>query len=103
MKNTRLSPAGHVTFSDVDSDKSYSADTLQCVHCGQHWAMRPGSGNVRGFCTKCSGPVCGPKCGGKCVPQEQQLENIENGLPADHVPLQVGYTGSNKIWVPGDA
>lgn len=52
------------------------ADTLQCVHCGGHWVPRAGSGTVRGWCPRCSGPVCGPTCAA-CVPFEQRLDRAE--------------------------
>lgn len=52
-------------------------DTLQCVHCGLEFPHCPGSGKIRGFCTRCNGPTCGcAKCG-ECVPMEAQLEILE--------------------------
>ena len=73
--------AGEITISDPGSDKPLSTEaTLQCVHCGRHFRLQPGSGRVRGFCSRCNGPVCGPDCA-ECVPAEQQLENMEAGRP----------------------
>lgn len=60
--------------------------TLRCVHCGGHWVPRPGSGIVRGYCTRCAGPVCGAACAA-CVPLEQMLDNIEKGRPEGFVPV----------------
>ena len=71
--------AGEITIVDPGGDRPLGvAPTLQCVHCGAHFTPQPGSGRVRGFCTRCHGPVCGPGCA-QCVPHEQQLENLEAG------------------------
>ncbi len=77
-----LRPDGHMSVTSPDG-QVIEADTLQCVHCGAHWAIQPGSKTVRGYCHKCNGPVCGPKCQ-VCVPAEQWLENIEQGNPAGY-------------------
>lgn len=74
--------AGRVVLVDPGSDTLVEFGTLQCVHCGHHFMSEPGSGNVRGFCMNCAGPVCGPGCVA-CVPVEQLLENLEAGRPAD--------------------
>lgn len=80
---------GRVTLTDPGSDRPLlEAATLQCCHCGGHFAPRPGSGTVRGFCTRCMGPVCGPGCA-ECVPAEQLLTNLETGKPLDHRPIIV--------------
>jgi hypothetical protein len=95
--------AGLIEYTDRESDKKLLvAATLQCVHCGGQWIPQPGSGRIRGFCTRCCGPVCGPGCA-KCVPTEQYLENIEQGKPADHYPAMTGWTPAqegSKIFVP---
>ena len=52
------------------------AHTLQCVHCGSHFISRKGSGKIRGWCTRCNGPVCGPSCA-VCTPFEKKLEMME--------------------------
>lgn len=65
------------------------ADTLQCVHCGCHWRVDPGSRKVRGYCSRCAGPVCGPGCQA-CVPAEVQLENLEAGRVIEFRPIAVG-------------
>lgn len=87
--------AGYMSIVDPESP-IVEADTLQCVHCGRHWKMKPGSGNVRGFCFNCNGPVCGPKCA-ECVPASQMYDNLAAGRPANHRPV----TGPVKIWLPG--
>jgi hypothetical protein len=69
-------PAGHVI---VCGDASFTADTAQCVHCGQHWEYKPGSGEMRGFCQRCMGMTCGgPNCR-DCMPMEKRLDLYEKG------------------------
>lgn len=59
-------------------DGRQSASTLQCRHCGRHWKVQPGSGTTRGWCQRCSGPLCGQwDCVTECVPQEARLEYAE--------------------------
>lgn len=78
---------GVIIIADPGSDRPLlETKTLQCVHCGGHWIPLPGSGRVRGFCQRCMGPVCGPGCA-ECIPEEQMLENIEKGRPADYRPI----------------
>lgn len=84
-----MRPAGWIIISDPETDKPIlEAATLQCCHCGKHWIPRKGSGIVRGFCSRCNGPVCGAACA-KCVPIEQELENIEANRPLDFTPIIV--------------
>lgn len=71
--------SGEITITDPGADKPIAvAGTLQCCHCGTHWIPQPGSGRIRGWCSRCNGPVCGPGCA-ECVPHERQIENIEAG------------------------
>ena len=83
-KHTTLHPAGYVEITSPDGVSA--SDTLQCVHCGGHWQIIPGSGRVRGWCGRCNGPTCGPRClvGADCVPVEQLLENMEHGRSYDY-------------------
>lgn len=68
---------GLMVWSDPGADKPIlEVKTLQCVHCGGHFPHQPGSGKTRGFCMRCSGPVCGPGCQ-ECIPWEAQLEIME--------------------------
>lgn len=90
--------AGVIILGSIESDKIIEQPTLSCVHCSAHWVYRPGSGNVRGFCLRCNGPVCGPTCAGKCRPVEQLLENIEAGRPDDFTPTVVNVP---RLWLPG--
>jgi len=88
-----MRPAGHIVIGDPGSDRVIERDTLQCVHCGAHFVIQPGSGNRRGFCLCCNGPTCGrPECD-VCVPTEQKLENIEAGRPIDHRTPRVAVGG----------
>lgn len=81
--------SGLITVTAPDRDRPLAElPTLRCVHCGGHWAPRPGSGTVRGFCQNCMGPVCGPGCAA-CIPAEQLLENIEAGRPIVERPVIV--------------
>lgn len=53
------------------------ASTHQCSHCSQHFVMVPGSGRVRGFCTRCQALTCGAAACMPCVPAEARLEHAE--------------------------
>jgi hypothetical protein len=69
---TARRPAGHIII--VGDFRTIEADTLQCVHCGGHWVVRPGSGRRRGYCMRCSGVTCGAEpCETKCVPEEVKI------------------------------
>lgn len=59
-------------------DGHHTASTSQCVHCGNHEIIRPGSGAKRGFCTLCHGFLCGRQiCMDNCIPFEAKLEYQE--------------------------
>ena len=53
------------------------SESVQCVHCGAHITIVPGSGRERGFCRRCMGVVCGHKNCWACIPEEQMLLNWE--------------------------
>lgn len=92
MRHGVLKPHGHIIVTGEGGD--VHSDTLQCVHCGGHWKVEPGSGKLRGYCYNCSGPICGPKCI-ECVPQEVMLEAMEKGVRPDQIPRVVmgGFNG----------
>lgn len=95
--HSSLRPDGYFEIHDPDAKRIVSGETLQCVHCGAHWVIQPGSGKIRGFCLRCNGPICGPGCAA-CVPIERQLELMEDaaaGKP-DTKPVSVPV-----IWTPG--
>lgn len=85
---------GLIIITDCGHDGVIHQPTIQCRHCGCHWVPQPGSGNVRGFCARCNGPVCGPKCAA-CVPVEVMLENLEAGRPEGYRRLMLpsGWEG----------
>lgn len=70
---------GYATWSSPDS-RLVEKDTLQCVHCGGHWFVEPGSGIKRGWCTRCGGPHCGSQPCWTCVPLEQFVEQVERAV-----------------------
>lgn len=91
---------GTAIYSSVEADRVREFRTLQCCHCGRHWLVIPGSGRTRGFCMRCGDVTCGPDCpvGMSCVPQEQMLENLEQGRAIDHRQVAVNVP---KLWTPG--
>ena len=105
----RKTDHGLMVFADPAADGAIlEVKTLCCVHCGGHFPAkapkdpqarfftaeeareRQAAGKtLRGFCTRCCGPVCGPGCA-ECVPVEQYLENLEKGREENFRPLIVG-------------
>lgn len=85
-----MKQSGVILISNPDSGQQLQElPTVACVHCGFNWVPQPGSGKVRGWCTRCNGPVCGPGCA-ECVPKEQQMLNMEMGrAPRTPGPTQV--------------
>lgn len=65
-------PSGHILV-----DNKEVAVTLQCCHCDCHFISVKGSGNIRGFCTRCFKITCGAKACDPCIPFEKKLEQIE--------------------------
>lgn len=89
MPGLRKTEAGVVVFEDRETGaKILEIGTLQCVHCGGHWWPQPGSGRIRGFCSRCAGPICGPDCA-ECIPTELLLENMEKGRDINFRPIVV--------------
>lgn len=82
-----MKESGLVTILGLESGKS-ELPTKQCVHCGGHWTYGGAIKQVRGFCHRCNGPICGANCYARCVPAEQQIENIEAGRPLDYMPIK---------------
>lgn len=97
--------AGYIEYIEKGTDKVLArVATNQCCHCGAQWPARPlkpilktytaleaqfleqQGKKMRGWCSRCNGPVCGPACA-ECVPQERLLENMEQGLPLDFRPI----------------
>lgn len=81
---------GFGTYRDRDTGKvTAEYRGLQCVHCGMHWLVVPGSGIRRGWCMNCNGPECGKDECFHCVHWHQRLENIEAGRPELFKPIQI--------------
>lgn len=98
-EGTKLKPDGYSILVDPDGP-TVECDLLQCVHCGSQFPIpRSGDPHVRGFCWKCSGPVCGELCA-ECVPNEIQLENLEAGM-ASRTPSTKVHSFVQKLWTPG--
>jgi hypothetical protein len=108
--------SGEIIISDVESDRTVTLPTKQCCHCGSHWVakadriaaeyvdqstardLQAAGKTMRGFCTRCSGPVCGPDCAGQCIPQEQMLEAMEGTVDLSRGTVSVSRGG---VLIPG--
>lgn len=78
-KHTVLKPSGWIHQFNGDA-RDAEMDTKCCCHCGMHWIVKPGSGNIRGFCTGCNDHTCGnPDCD-PCMPMEKRLDLYEKGV-----------------------
>lgn len=106
MKAGVLRPDGLLITTPDDGSQETQTDTVQCVHCGRHWvytrAVLEAIKGGLGFCTRCNGITCGEACH-ECVPQEQQLENLED-LREDYRTYRPtkagGFHGTGDIWQP---
>ena len=85
--------SGTVVSTPYEGGREVQSDTLTCCHCGFTWVPAPGSGRRRGFCFRCNGHICGRFCCDQlgCIPggQARIIENIEQGLPINYVPVSV--------------
>lgn len=95
-----LKPSSVIVITPHDGSRETQVDLVACVHCGRHWPLGKAltdhaAGRVQfGFCTRCGGITCaGERCA-KCVPAEQQLENMEAGLPLCHRPIVAGFSAA---------
>lgn len=82
-------PSGYILFDDQEV-----AHTLQCAHCNNHFVSIKGSGIKRGWCHKCSKPLCGAEpCMVTCVPFEAKLDAIDggNGLKSRRWDLDINH------------
>ena len=89
------SDGGVIVSTPLDSDKKTESPMMCCIHCGIHWAPRPGSGTRRGFCTRCNGFVCGRAAcvAWGCFDRDRVCDNIEAGLPINFRPIIVSVSG----------
>lgn len=67
-------PSGFILMDDKEV-----ASTLQCPHCQTHFISIKGSGQRRGFCTKCMRVTCGKVTCDVCYPFEKKLSDYEKG------------------------
>lgn len=80
LRRTVRKPAGFGLLT-IEESVVEEHDTLMCVHCQFIWKVQPGSGRVRGWCMRCSGPTCGKKpCESRCVPFERAIEEQERRI-----------------------
>lgn len=83
-------PDGYIHIEDPEGpDQEF--DTFQCCHCQAHFTVIPGSGRVRGFCTRCNHVTCGKPGCDPCVPFEQKLDNMEAGRDPMFRPTRVFF------------
>lgn len=68
-------PSGYILMDDKEI-----AQTIQCVHGGEHFISIRGSGKTRGFCLNCSGVTCGSPQHADCLHKEKRLDLYEKGL-----------------------
>lgn len=68
--------SGYATWT-TDWGGITERDTLQCNHCLATWFVKPGSGNVRGFCLVCMKPTCGAPACDACRPFEEYAGRLE--------------------------
>lgn len=92
---------GTLISTPLDSDCVVERQTVQCVHCGRVWLWQPGSGRVRGFCTRCNGITCGSHACDVCVPLLQLVENLEAGMGYEQARLHRPIRASVPGGVPG--
>ena len=75
LRHTVRNAHGNITI--VSDMPTIERDTLQCVHCGRHWTVQPGSGKTRGFCNYHSGVTCGsPDCN-NCQRKERGMQIVQ--------------------------
>jgi len=65
-------------------DNRLVAETLQCVVCGAHFELEPGSGRQRGWNTKLKGFTCGNEACTIGLPHDRYLDMLERNIS----PLQ---------------
>ena len=85
ISNPLTAPAG-ITIESGPYGETIERYLYACCHCGATWECTTrelGGKLAGGYCGKCVGFFCkNPNCE-KCIPFEQQLENVEAGLPRD--------------------
>ena len=89
--------AGYFEYADRESDRKVRGATWQCIHCGCHYVVSPGSGRRRGWCLACNGATCGKDGCDVCVHMMQRIENCEAGMTwaqaSRHKPIKASLAG----------
>ena len=70
-----------------------AAHLLQCCHCNAHFVNVKIPGKERGWCMKCSAPVCPKRECDECLPFEAWLTAVEQGLPPGQRRISVAIRG----------
>mgnify|MGYP000849606095 CR=1 FL=1 len=89
---TTLRPNGWL-IGDFGDGHTVEYETVQCVHCGMHFPLMPGSGKIRGYCMRCAGPVCSPACA-ECIPTDRLLYCLETGKTPEQMPITVSVSAA---------
>lgn len=85
--------SGILLTSLLDGGPTVQQDTVNCRHCGRVWVWMPGSGRVRGWCSRCNGFTCGAVQCDQCQPLEAYLEALEAGKPENWRPIRITTSG----------
>lgn len=94
---------GAVLCVDPNSGGETQTDTKQCVHCGEHFPYKKGSGRTRGFCTRCMGMTCGGHQCMECFPIEERFDLYELGLlpelmsPRSDIKMKIGSVSKGGV------
>lgn len=83
-KNLKKNQAHGYSVVTSPVSSNVESETRSCVHCGQHWIYKQGSGIDRGLCTKCDGYTCGKKSCDPCYPIEARIEDMEKPSKKGH-------------------
>lgn len=70
--------ASGVILMDDGNGWRETANTIRCVHGGEHFISIKGSGITRGWCSRCAGVFCGRQHE-RCHHWMKQIEDFEKG------------------------
>jgi len=88
FEHSSRNPAGYISITEPGK-RTIEQDTKQCVHCGGHFQVVPGSGIKRGYCRNCMGVTCGkPECN-TCLPFQKWMDLIEANDRRQRNPLGI--------------
>ena len=83
-----LKPHAYCVTHGDDGCHRFEGENRQCVHCQYSWIYNPGSGMVRGYCTRHDGWICArPQC---YKMQKARLDEMKTGASC------VSYYDYNK-------